>query len=92
MKEANSAMKELEVIREEINKIDDQMIELLNKRGKLSYKIGNLKKLISLDTLQPQREVEIINRMKAKSKILNDTSIKAIWTEIMDACKIVQEI
>ncbi|MFW9902311.1 MAG: chorismate mutase [Candidatus Thorarchaeota archaeon] len=92
MKESINFMKKLELLREEINKIDDQMIDLLNKRGKLSKKIGNLKNVISMDTLQPQREDEIINRMKAKSKVLDDTSIQTIWKEIMDACKIIQEI
>lgn len=92
MKETNSFMKEIEELREEINNIDDQLIRLLNKRGELSKKIGNFKKLIDIDILQPQREDEIINRMKVKSKILDDTSIKAIWKEIMDACKIIQEI
>ncbi|MFX1568305.1 MAG: chorismate mutase [Promethearchaeota archaeon] len=91
MKKANNVIKELEGLREEINKIDDQIIELLNIRGKLSQKIGILKKQISLDTFQPQREKEIINRIKAKSKVLDETSIKAIWKEIMDACKIIQE-
>lgn len=92
MKESNVYKRELRLFRKEINKIDNQIIELLNKRGKIVQKIGNLKKIVDLDVFQPQREKEIIKRMKNKSKLLNKVSIEAIWKEIIDACKIIQDM
>jgi len=92
MKESNVYKRELRLFRKEIDKIDNQIIELLNKRGKIVQKIGNLKKIVDLDVFQPQREKEIIKRMKNKSKLLNKVSIEAIWKEIIDACKIIQDM
>lgn len=83
--------KELVVYRKEIDKIDDRIIELLNERGRIAQKIGNLKKQANKDLYQPQREKDIIERMKCKSVILNPMSVEAIWREIMDASKLIQE-
>ena len=92
MKEINGFLKDLEVLREEIDKVDDDIIELLNKRARISQKIGNIKKLVNMDTFQPEREKEIIKRMKSKSIVLKRKSIIAIWKDIIDACKLIQEI
>jgi len=82
--------KELKVYRKEINKIDDELIDLLNKRGIIAQKIGNLKKEINMEIYQPEIEKEIIDRMKKKSTILKPMSTEAIWKEIMSASKLIQ--
>ena len=43
MSENEKYTKELEELRKDINKIDDQIIDLLNKRGDIALKIGNNK-------------------------------------------------
>ena len=80
----------LEESRTEINKIDDQLIDLLNKRGNIVQKIGEFKKSLNTDIYQPLREKEIINRIKEKSSIFKSGSIEAIWNEIMSACRQIQ--
>jgi len=83
-------VRELEDLRREINKIDDEIIELLNKRGELALKIGNNKKLLDLNIYQPLREKEVIDRVKKKIRILKPENIEEIWKEIMGACKGIQ--
>lgn len=90
MKEKKLFEKDLVIIRNKIDKIDDRIVNLLNKRGILAQKIGNLKKKENIDIQQPQREKEIIKRMKKKSKILNHKNIEKIWKDIIDACKYMQ--
>lgn len=90
MKEKKLFEKDLVIIRNKIDKIDDRIVNLLNKRGILAQKIGNLKKKENIDIQQPQREKEIIKRMKKKSKILNHMNIEKIWKDIIDACKYMQ--
>ena len=92
MKEKKLFEKELVVIRNKIDKIDDRIINLLNKRGILSQKIGNLKRKENKDIQHPQREEEIIKRMKKKAKTFDHMNIEKIWKEIMDACKFIQRV
>jgi len=81
---------ELEKLRERINQIDDQIIVLLNERGKIVKIISNIKKLLKLDVYQPHRENEIIERIISKSTVLKGINVKSIWKEIMGACKAIQ--
>ncbi len=92
MKEPNAVKKEIELYRKEIDEIDNQMINLLNTRVEVAKKIGNLKKLVDMDVSQPNREKEIIKRMKDKSVLLKNDTIEVIWKEIINACKIIQKI
>ncbi len=90
MSENGRENKELEQLRSEINKIDDKLINLLNKRADAVLKIGKIKTFLNLDIFQPQREKEIIDRINKKSSILTSTSIETIWREIIGACKVLQ--
>ena len=86
----NSDNKKIEEFRETINEIDDKIINLLNERGEIVQKIGNLKTVLDLNVFQPIREKEIIERIKTKSTILKPMSIEAIWREILSASKLIQ--
>ena len=90
MNNQNNLKKELRKLREEIDKIDDTIVELLNKRGNIVAAIGDLKGQLDMKVFQPQREKEIIERLKNKSSIFRDSSIEAIWKEIMSASKLIQ--
>ncbi|MFX1279826.1 MAG: prephenate dehydratase [Promethearchaeota archaeon] len=90
MNNQTSLKKELENLRENINKIDDKIIELLNHRGKIVSKIGDIKNKLKLKVHQPQREKEIFERLKRKSEVFNGSSIEAIWKEIISASKLIQ--
>ena len=91
MKEIDTVKKDLEIFREEINQIDNQIIDLLNLRGKIAQKIGKLKKDVDFEIYHPHRERIVIQRMKDKSVLFNDIQIEAIWKEIINACKLIQE-
>jgi len=84
-------IKKLKKYREEINKLDYRILELLNARGNLVIKVGEIKRILELGIDQPQREKEIIEGIRKMSSILKPKSIEAIWTEIINACKLIQE-
>ena len=90
MNENNNLREDLNKLRDEINKIDDKLVDLLNKRGNNVIKIGDLKNKLNLTVFQPHRENEIIERLENKSTIFKNTSIEAIWKEIMSASKLIQ--
>jgi chorismate mutase/prephenate dehydratase len=91
MSEETNLKKQLEELRNEIDKVDDQLIDLLNQRGNLVKNIGNIKKDLNMEVFQPQREKEIIDKITKKLTIFNKSSIEAIWKEIMSASKVIQD-
>ena len=55
-------VRDLEVIREEIDDIDRQMLSLFLKRMRLAAGVAEYKKAHNLPTLRPEREREILDR------------------------------
>jgi chorismate mutase/prephenate dehydratase len=90
MSEEEKIISKIEEVRKEIDEIDDNLIDLLNKRGNIAIIIGNLKKELNLEIFQPEREKEVIERLKHKSTIFRKEAIEAIWKEIISASKSIQ--
>ncbi len=90
MEKKENINEELEELRENIDKIDDSLIELLNKRAGLVIEIGKIKKKHNLEIYQPPRERAILNHVREKSSTLGATDMESIWKEIMGACKNIQ--
>lgn len=59
---------ELKKFREQIDKIDSEMVNLLKKRLKIVRNLGNYKKKNRLKIQNKNREKEIILKVKNKSK------------------------
>ena len=76
--------------RRKIDKIDDKIAELLNIRAKIVLEIRLVKKKLNMDVIQPEREKEILSKMKKKLGILKSSSVEAIWKEIINACRLIQ--
>lgn len=83
---------ELKDLRNQINHIDEQLLNLLQKRVELSKKVGSLKADTGSRIYVPQREYEILNRLKTKNHgIYPEDTIEKIWTEIFNASRVVQQ-
>ena len=91
MNDEKNLKEQLKPFREKINEIDDKLINLLNERANLVLEIGELKKSLNLEVIQPNREAEIFQRLKNKSTIFTESSIKAIWKEIISASRLIQD-
>jgi chorismate mutase/prephenate dehydratase len=77
---------DLKKLREEIDKIDDNVLKLLNKRMEIVKKVGELKNSSNTPVYRPEREKEIIERLnrlsQAQNGILKKEHIEAIFLEI----------
>ena len=74
---------DLNDLRQGINKIDDQLLELLNQRMEYVQKVGELKQNTGTSIYRPEREKEIIDRLAKQSQgALNKEAIEAIFMEI----------
>ncbi|MDX1808366.1 MAG: prephenate dehydratase [Sulfurospirillaceae bacterium] len=73
----------IEQYRKEIDSLDDQILVLLNKRMEAVKAIGRLKQSTGGSIYRPEREKEILDRLKGlDKKYLNSDAIDAIFLEI----------
>ena len=81
-------------IRQKIDALDHQILKLIQKRGSLAQKIGDLKGLIdsSKSFYKPDREAEILRGIaKLNEGPIPDNKIKYIFKEIISSCLSLEE-
>ncbi|MBD3425670.1 MAG: prephenate dehydratase [Candidatus Omnitrophica bacterium] len=79
--------KKLSDLRKEIDKLDSRIVELVNRRGRVSRSIGALKKAGKQPLYSPDRESHVYSKVvKESAGPIADESMKAIYAEIMSAC------
>lgn len=73
-------------LRDEIDRLDDQLIELMIDRAHLVEEIGSLKGADGGPVLRPGREAEILRRLLARARGRWDgAAVTRIWREIVSA-------
>jgi chorismate mutase/prephenate dehydratase len=76
----------LDDIRRQIDEIDRELLELLNRRADLVHEIGVVKKNNGLQIYAPEREEALLRRLVEMNQgRLPEKSIRAIYREIMSA-------
>ena len=76
-------MQGIEKYRKEIDLLDDQILKLLNERMEKVKEIGKLKHTTGTAIYRPEREKEILDRLKLLNKgALNSEAIDAIFLEV----------
>lgn len=79
-------LQNLQECREEIDKLDEEILELLNKRMEVVKTVGKIKQNAKSAIYRPEREKEIIDRLEKKNLhingLLNKQAIEAIYLEI----------
>lgn len=86
-------MMELEELRKEIDRIDDEIIMLLSKRKTLVKDIAVLKKTKNAPVFDKEREAQLITRLKKKAKEngLDEDFISRLYDYILKNSKDEQE-
>ena len=81
----NMPNKELENLRDQINRLDNQMLEILDDRSHIVTKIGKLKDQ-SMGVVDENREQAVLDRLTSLSKgKYSKDSIIRIWRELFEA-------
>lgn len=81
---------QLNQIRHDIDAIDSQILDLLNRRAELALQTLPLKKKTAI--YHPEREREIIHKcVSRKNNKLRQTNISNIFSEIIKACRQLQQ-
>jgi chorismate mutase/prephenate dehydratase len=83
---------ELNDFRSEIDRIDKEILKLLNKRAELALKIAEIKKKKGLSFYDPVREKRVINNLvKLNKGPFTDDTVKTLFRELLSATLALQE-
>ncbi len=82
----------LDDLRAKIDQIDRRIVELLRERAKVAAEIGRVKHAQGLPAFDPAREQVVLDRVAAaETDPLPKSALRAIFTEIMSACRAIEE-
>ena len=81
-----SDLQKLNKLRENIDKIDDQLFQLLIDRAKVSAEVGEVKKGIKKEIFDREREMMIFEKLQNKCKeyYVDCEYIRNIWSIILN--------
>jgi chorismate mutase/prephenate dehydratase len=81
-------------LRQEIDELDFQILDLVQKRAKRAIELGKIKKKSSFPIMDLSRERQVISRITAKpaepGEGLGPEAVMSIFTEIIKACRAAQ--
>jgi chorismate mutase/prephenate dehydratase len=80
---------DLEKLRAEIDRLDDELHALIQSRAALAQRIGALKQ--GAPAYRPEREAQVLERVSAKRGILPSERVIAVFREIISACRGLEE-
>ena len=82
----------LEELRDQIDVLDRQLVELLSERARAAQMIGHLKAATSLPVYEPMREKVIYANVRAANKgPLPDIELTHIYERIIDVMRALQK-
>ena len=83
----------LKGLRQQIDKLDLQIVETLNRRAAVAGQIGKVKADTGGEVFSAAREEEVLNNILGGSKgPLGDVTLKAIFRELISGCRALQRV
>ncbi|MBU5613536.1 chorismate mutase [Geomonas azotofigens] len=80
-------------IRDEIDRLDSELLRIFNERASLALKIGEIKKGLDLPVYDPSREKRIFARMTAENEgPLDDQAIVRLFERVIDESRRLERI
>jgi chorismate mutase/prephenate dehydratase len=78
--------------RKEIDRIDEQVIQLLNRRAELAQQIGHAKSHSRTPYFTPEREHIVFKKLLSLNKgPLEGEAVRAIYREVISACRALEK-
>ena len=86
----------LEALRDEIDKIDEVIVRLLDSRARCAYTIGRLKHELGKPVYEPQREKDVLAHVRKVNEALagplDGDVIARFYERLMDEMRRIQRI
>jgi chorismate mutase / prephenate dehydratase len=78
----------LKPLRERIDSIDAQILDLLNQRAQVAQEVGHVKAETNAPVFRPEREAQVLRSVGARNPgPLDSHDIQTIFREIMSSCR-----
>jgi chorismate mutase/prephenate dehydratase len=85
---SNSRVPTIAALRGQIDRLDSELVKLMNERAKLALEIGKLKDSSGIAAYAPAREDEVLSRVVTASKgPLPDRCIRAVYRELISGSR-----
>jgi chorismate mutase len=79
--------------REEIDRLDSELLSIFNRRATLALQIGRIKKKLQLPVYDPSREKRIFERMKGDNPgPLDDGAVVRLFERVIDESRRLERI
>ncbi|QNA99277.1 prephenate dehydratase [Massilia sp. Se16.2.3] len=79
-------------LRQQIDAIDAQILELLSRRGRLAQEVGHVKAETSAPVFRPEREAQVLRGVAERNDgPLRDHDVQTIFREVMSACRALEK-
>lgn len=82
----------LKPLREQIDAIDAQILQLLSQRGKVAQEVGHVKAETNAPVFRPEREAQVLRGVaECNPGPLLDRDVQTIFREIMSSCRALEK-
>lgn len=84
---------DIEQLRQEIDRLDQELLSIFNERASIALKIGEIKKERGMAVYDPEREKRIFERMRAANPgPLEDEAIIRLFERVIDESRRLERI
>ena len=82
-------MRTLEELRDDIDRLDEVIVRLLNERARVAVEVGRLKKELNVAIYQPDREKQVLAHVRgvASEGPLGPDAIARLFERIIDEAR-----
>ena len=78
----------LKPLRDQIDAIDAQLLDLLNRRARVAQEVGHVKNKVDAPVFRPEREAQVLRGIAERNPgPLGNNELQTIFREIMSACR-----
>ncbi|MBA5690005.1 prephenate dehydratase [Rugamonas apoptosis] len=82
----------LKPLREQIDAIDAQILDLLNRRAKVAQEVGHVKAETMAPVFRPEREAQVLRGVAERNPgPMGNHEVQTIFREIMSACRALEK-
>jgi chorismate mutase len=83
----------MDALREEIDRLDEVLVRLLNARAGCALKIGSLKKRLEMEIYQPSREEAVLRHVReVNAGPLDSDAIARLFERIIDEARRLERV
>jgi chorismate mutase-like protein len=82
-------MRTLDDLRDDIDRVDEVLVRLLNERARVACEIGRMKKAQGMEVYQPERERQVLDHVRsvAVEGPLGPDAIARLFERIIDEAR-----